>query len=208
MMKRWSWSLRVSISRRRFIATGLAAGSVLAIGACASPPPPNPPITEIRFQAKAPIELPAASISIRDDTAPPPPSPDWSNVFPTLPKTAMHTWGEDRLAAGRTTDGSAVYRITEAAIEHDPGKPVKGVLDPKRRETFIVRVAAVLEIRRADDTVAGTSTGQAWGQDSIQVDEEPYARRKAIDDLVRRVMAEFDREMERVIRANMAKLGS
>ncbi len=125
---------------------------------------------------------------------------------PTVLRTAMRNWGQDRLVADPLAVNIARYRITEAAIEHSLGEKVKGVFKPDRREKFLIRVAADLEIHQGDDTLIRSVSAKSWGEESILVDEKPHARRLAIDSLVRRVMAGFDREKETAIRANMADL--
>ena len=193
------------LSRRRFlIGTTAFAGVVLA--GCATPPPPEPAIPEIRFLSKPPFRLKAAVVDIVDEVPPAAPGPEWGNVFPTLPRTAMGNWARDRLVADPLAANMARFRITESAIQHTLGEKVKGVFKPDRREKFLIRVAADLEIRQPDGLVLRSVTGKSWGEESILVDEDPTARKKAIDGLVRRVMTEFDREMEAAIRANMADL--
>jgi hypothetical protein len=193
-------------SRRQVLAGAAAFAGLAAVSGCASPPPPAPAIPEIRFNDAPPIRLDVAAIDITDEAPSAPASPDWGNVFPTLPRTAMRNWGEDRLAAEPSATGLARFRIVEALVSHRMGEPVKGVFKAPRRETFTVRVAGVLDVPREAGKPAGTASANAWGEESLEVDTEPYARKQALDGLVRRVMADFDREMERAIRANMADL--
>lgn len=198
--------MRIDLKRRRLLAAGLAVGSLALLAGCAGEPSSRPEIPEIRFLSTPPISLRVPQIAIVDEAPPDPPGPAWANVFPTMPRAAMRNWASDRLAADPSATGSAAFRITEASVEYKAGEPVKGLFAPERRESFLIRVAADLEVRRADGSLEKTAVGKAWGQESFPVDQEPYARRLALDALVRRVMADFDREMEQAIRANMADL--
>ena len=206
MMKRWTRSMPNSWSRRQVLAGVAAFGGLAIVSGCASPPPARPAIPAIRFNDAPPIRLNVAIIDIADEAPPAAATPDWGNVFATLPRTAMRNWGEDRLAAEPAATGEARFRIVEALVSHRMGEPVKGVFKAPRRETFMVRVAGKLDVPPEEGKPAGTASANAWGEESLEVDTEPYVRTQALDGLVRRVMAEFDREMEQAIRANMAEL--
>ena len=198
------------LTRRQAVLGGAAFAGLAAASACSTPPPSEPAIPAIRFDAAPPIRLNVGAIGISDETPAPPASPDWGKVFATLPRDAMRNWGEDRLAPAPVPAGGAAgtarFRIAEALVQHQPGEAVKGVFKAPRRETFTVRVAGVLEVPPQDGRAGGTASANAWGQESLEADTAPYARKLALDGLVRRVMAEFDREMERAVRANMAEL--
>ncbi len=206
MMPRWTRFMPSSLQRRRVLFAALAAAVLAAVGGCATDAQTPPPIPEIRFLSEPPIRLKASAIDIVDDTLSATSALEWGNIFRTLPRAAMRNWARDRLVADPLATETALFRITEAAIEYSAGDKVKGVFKPDRREKFLIRVAANLDIRRADGSLAKTISGKAWGAESILVDEEPAARKLAIDGLVRRVMADFDREMTASIRANMADL--
>lgn len=206
MTKRSMISMRNDLRRRQVLAGGLGLAAAAVLAGCAIEAPPAAEIPEIRFLDKAPFRLKASTVEIVDEAPLAAGSPEWDNIFPTLPHKAMRNWGQDRLVAEPSAVNIARYRISEASIEYSPGEKVKGVFVPDRREKFLVRVAADLEVRLADGNLMRAVSGKSWGEESILADANPADRKLAVDGLVRRVMADFDREMETAIRANMADL--
>ena len=193
-------------SRRLVLAGGLGLAATIALASCANEQPAALNLPEIRFQDKAPFRLKASAVKIVDDAAVAAGSPEWANIFPTLPRKAMRNWGQDRLVADPAAANIARYRISEASIEHSLGEKAKGMFKAARQEKFMIRVAGDLEIRQPDGILIRAVSGKSWGEQSVPVDAKPADRKLAIDSLVRRVMAGFDREMETAIRANMADL--
>lgn len=206
MTLRSTISMQTNMRRRRVLAGGMGLAAAAVLASCTSGPPPAPAIPEIRFLDKPPFRLKASAVEIVDEAPAAPSSPEWENIFPTLPRNAMRNWGQDRLVSEPSAVNIARYRISEASIEYSPGEKAKGLFAPDRWEKFLIRVAADLEIRLADGNPIRSVSGKSWGEESILADADPFDRKLAIDGLVRRVMADFDREMEAAIRANMADL--
>jgi hypothetical protein len=197
--------MRTRISRRRFLGVAGAGVAATAMASCASPEP-DTKVAEIRFQDRPPLRLKASVVDVVNEAPPAPTEMNWANVFPTMPSVAMRNWGEDRLVAAGTPPGIARYCVTSALITHTIGEQASGLFAEGRRETFRIDVAAVLDVRRDAGGASRSVSATAWGEESIPVDEDPWQRRFFINGLVKRVMADFDRQMEGAIRANMADL--
>jgi len=121
----------------------------------------------------------------------------------------MRNWGEDRLEAEPLGSGVARYRITQASVARELGDKPSGtdrLFGAEQRQTFTVRVAAELEVRRNDAGLVNAVSANSWGQESFAADADRFDLQRATDAFMRRVMADFDREMEAAIRANIANL--
>ena len=113
------------------------------------------------------------------------------------------------MVATKSSTDVARFRIAESQLTRtveDKPSGLGNLFDSAPRETFTVRVAAHLEVRRSDGSLVQAVTGKAWGEESFATDLELPARRIGVNELVKRVMGEFDHELAAAIRANMANL--
>ena len=199
-------------SRRSVLIGGLSLASVglggVGLVGCASNTPIQQ-VPEIRFQDEEPLRIAVDVVDIMDETAPEASSPEARGAFPTPPHKAMRNWGEDRLEAEPLGSGVARYRITQASVARELGDRPSGtdrLFGAEQRQTFTVRVAAELEVRRNDGGLVNAVSANSWGQESFAADADRFDLQRATDAFMRRVMADFDREMEAAIRANIANL--
>jgi hypothetical protein len=203
-MQRLMKSTPINRSRRVFVAGALSIPLVTLLAQCA--PKPVMHIDEIRFTGMPKLPIAVDVIDIVDETPSASPGSDYSGVMATPPRTALRNWAQDRLQATKTREGVGRFRIAEALVQHSTEankSGVSGLFSKTPQETFTIRVAAHFEIRRNDGSLVKVVTAKAWGEESFPTDLELPDRRRAVNDLVVRIMKDFDREMESSIRANM-----
>ncbi len=189
-----------TFSRRAFM-MGLAG---LAIAACETPATVQR-FPEITFGHLPPIELNAADIRIVSEYKAPMQAPNVEHLFPVSPAVAMQRWAEDRLAAKgmgntvRFTISDAT--VTETALKTEAG--LTGVFNKEPSARYDASLAGMLEILDDRGFRKGFATARVSRSRSILEGASINDRERMWFELTEALMADFNAEMEKNIRAHV-----
>ena len=194
--------------RRNFLASGVVALVVVGgmLAGCAGPAGPSQPVTVAPSEA---LTFRLSSVEVIDETAGTAVDSALASSFTVTPQQAIQRWAAERLSASGGSPGTLRVRITEASaqrqgLEKTPG--VQGWFRRDQEELVSVVFAAQLEARRNDGTLIASVTGRSEANQSFVEKIKPAERRAGLDNLVRRALASFDREIEARARAEMPDL--
>lgn len=199
----WTGSMRRARWRR---ALGAGAIGLALIGGCAGPEPQR--LAPLSFAERGSIRLDVARLETETTYVAPLAPPHVEHLAPVLPESALKRWAADRLQVAGIGSRTARFVITEASIVETrlPRTPgLAGAVTVDQGSRFELRIAAALEIQGgatggrqsagASATVTRTRT--------LREDATLNERDRALYDLVRLAMADFDAEMDRQLRRQL-----
>jgi hypothetical protein len=181
--------------RRRAALAGLAAGAALA--ACRDAPPPAR-FAELTYAHRGALRFAAARVDVASEYNAPLAPPHVEHLAPIAPEAALRRWAADRLAADGAPARVVRFAILDARIV-ETGQA--GGL-----ERLDAALAAAVEIRPARGGAReafAEARATAWA--TVPEDASLAARERALHELVERAMNEFDAEVERQVRAHLAR---
>jgi hypothetical protein len=181
----------------------------MALAACQSTPQPVR-FPDLTYGHLGAMRLDVDRIEIASEYQAPMRAPNVDHVFPTPPERAMRRWAQDRLAAaGSNTGRYARFVITDAKVtETDLPRStgLTGAFTTDQSQRYDLSMSAAIEIReergnyRVGYATASTSRSRTVAED-ITVNE----REKVWFEMLEQAMNELNAELERQIRANMAR---
>ena len=176
----------------------------LAIAACETPAM-APQYPEITFGHLPTIDLNATDVRIISDYQPPMQAPNVEHLFPVTPANALQRWAKDRLAAkgignvARFTVSDAT--VTETVLKTEPG--LKGVFHKEPSARYDGSIAGMLEILDERGFRKGFATARVSRSRSILEGASINERERMWFELTEALMADFNAEMEKNIRAHV-----
>jgi hypothetical protein len=176
----------------------------LALAACETPATVQQ-FPDITFGHLPTIDLNAADVRIASEYQAPMQAPNVEHLFPVTPSQALHKWAEDRLAAkgignaARFTISDA--RVTETVLKTETG--LSGVFNKEPAARYDASVAGMLEILDNRGFRKGFATARVSRSRSILEGASINERERMWFELVEAVMADFNAEMEKNIRAHV-----
>ncbi len=197
-----------SLSRRRALALGFAGMAASSLGACESTSG-RQRLPELTYGHLGVIRLDVSRIDIVNEYRSPLAAPHVDHVMPVPPERTLERWARDRLAATGAAGAIARYTIQdakmlEAELRRTPG--VRGAFTTDQSQRYDLSLAASLEI--LDDRTnirqayaSAASTRFRTVPEGISLNE----REKVWFDLVEASMNDINAELDRQIRANMAR---
>jgi hypothetical protein len=185
---------------------GFLAPLVLALAACA-PPPPTPQFPEPSYGHLGAIRLDVARFEIVVAYEPPLAAPNVEHTFPTTPAAAAERWAQDRIqAVGDAGWARFIVHeagVTETALERESG--LKGAFTDEQSERYEGVLDVVLEIRSdrgfRDAHVEATATRTQSVSKDITVNE----RRTVFFEMTEALMVDLNAQLEARIREHLAK---
>lgn len=187
-------------TRRHFLVAGLSLGSGLALASCSPPPPPAPSFPDIRFTGEPAFMLQAAQVEIRTFYRP----TDDDSAYPVSPLRALQNWARDRLRASGQ-GGPARFTIANASatIKDLPIKGgISGTFTDQVSQQYDVAIDAALEILDTTGAVMRSMRVTVARSRTVLQSATANDRAQARYDMVREIMAEFDRQAESRIGAS------
>ena len=182
----------------------LVLGTVLAVVAGCSSPPPRPTYPDIRFTTEAPIRLDVATLDVREEYQPPMRAPNVDHLFPVTPARAAENWARDRLKpTGKA--GRVVFILRNASvIETELPKTggVTGAFTTQAAQRYDLTLQATVQIVDPQGLPVRTANVQASRSQSVLEGITPNDRDRAWYDMTKAAMADFDAQMENEIRNN------
>ena len=163
---------------------------------------PTETYAEMTFRHLPQIQLLVSDIKI-ESTAPQSTEPPYiGHLLPTSPDTAIRNWARDRLVA-RGSGAKAVFTIVRAdatgqALAKDTG--FTGLFKQELSDRYEGHIDAVLTIYDANGQRRAHVEAKAEHATTVREDSTLADRHKIMYDLVEKMMADFNVEMERNIR--------
>ena len=178
----------------------LALGALVALAGCETPVPSDK-LPEMTFRHLQPIQLLVSDIQIETTAPASTEPPNIGHLFPTPPEQALRNWARDRLVA-RGTGGSARFTITKAeavrtSLQTDRG--MAGLFKKELSDRYEGQIEAVLTVVDATGTRRARVEGRADHAATVREDATLAERRRIMYELVEKMMADFNVEMERNI---------
>ena len=184
----------------------LLAPLVLTLATVACGTVPEPMLPEITFQHLPPLQLNVARVEIIDGVREPLRAPHVGHLLPTPPRTALHTWANDRLTAVGAT-GTARFIIidadvTETALPRKKG--LSGAFTDEQSDRYDAKVTARLEIIGLPNLRTAEAMANAIRSQTIAESATVNQRDRLGFDLIDNLMRSFNTEMENNIRKHLA----
>jgi len=192
-------------NRRQFL---LGMTSALALAACAKDQPIPGPVPQIGFAHLAPLQFRVQRVDVSSAYKSPLAAPNAEHRMPTPPERAMFDWALARLKAAGGADVPAVATFTvedakviETKLQKSGG--LKNMFTYQPSERYDARAAASLTI--ADPASGAGGSLRVIAQRSIEVPENATLaeREQAWLELVEKLMADFNGQMESQIAAHL-----
>ena len=180
---------------------------LVPVAACETVEPPAP-LPQLTFENLKPIPLKVAQVELADEYVSPLDGPHVEGTVPVSPATAMKAWAARRLVAG---GGNGVARlvIKTASMTATPLKltsGLKGAFTDEQSERYDVDVKAELRIYDGGGAMgAAYVIAEASLSRTIPEKSTINDRRRVQFEVVEAVMADFDKEMEKTMRAHLAR---
>lgn len=183
---------------RRLLALLIVA---LQLTACSTPDPAQT-LPALTFEHLAPIRIEAQSLQVDRSYRPPLDQSHVEATAPVSPAEALATWAEDRIQA---VGGSGMLRfnIIEGSLVEEPLSVEKGLMDVfKNQQAFryTVVVEGELELAGAPGIRRIAAAARAERSTTVPEDATLNERDRALFELVEKVMAAYDRQMEDSVR--------
>ena len=164
---------------------------------------PSDKLPEMTFRHLPPIPLLVSDIQIESQATPG--ADNVAHLFPTPPEQALRAWARDRLVA-RGSAGTARFIIKRAdavrtSLQTDRG--VAGLFKKELSDRYEGHIEAELQVVNAGSTRRAFVQGRADHAATVREDATLAERRRLMYELVERLMADFNTEMERNINTHM-----
>jgi hypothetical protein len=183
-------------TRRNLIVVALCSALLASCG----PPPMTPNYPDIRFTQERPFLLNANQIEIRTLYMP----TDMDRAYPVSPVQALQNWGRDRLRASgnggpaRFTIGSATATIKDLPIQDG----FKANFTDQVSQEYAIAVDVTIEILDDHGMAARSVHVTANRARTALQSATPVQREQIRYDMVRDLMADFNRQAETQLRNN------
>ncbi len=179
----------------------------LALGACAQGAP-RPSFAEPSFRHHQPIRLAVDEIEIVSDYRSPLSRPNVEHELPVAPERALRRWAAERLVAMGGPGRRARFVIeeagvTETALARETGLRATFTTQQALRYDGLLRATLEIRTERAntsDGFATATVTRFRTVPENVSLNERDRFRHALVEGL----MADFNAELERQIRANLA----
>lgn len=193
----------MSVPNRALAAVLVVVG--VAVAACETPVS-RPTFPEITFTHKPPIALDVARIEVVDTYTPPLAAPNVEHRVPNPPARSLARWAADRLKPAGAS-GTAVFTIVGASVVETPlevKKGVAGAFVTEASERYDAVAEARLEIVDPGGQRRGFASARATRSRALAEDATLNERETLWHELVVALMADFDAEMAKNIRAYLS----
>ena len=150
---------------------------------------------EPRFQTKAPIVLDVEKVDVISEFVPSFTRPNVEHLFPVSIEKTAKIWAEDRLKAdGFSTKRIAEYIIKDASVTEEIERSEE--LLQKDRLKYRANLSVLLRITDKSNMGIAETTIDAWRELRLPVDTKIADKEKYWNDMVNKLMKEFNNRME------------
>lgn len=189
--------MTASMNRRDAILAGLALGASVLMAGCETPVEMQR-LPDITFAHLPAFRFDVAEIQVISRFSPPGAAPHIEQRLPVPPEKAMRQWASDRLKA---VGGAGTLRFviedasaTETALALDTS--LKGQFTKQQAQRYDLAVRALLVLVDAGGTERGTATALASRSITVREDVSLNERERTLFNVVDRLLADFNSEME------------
>jgi hypothetical protein len=179
-----------------------------ALAGCASAPPVQR-FPELTYGHLGVMRFDAARVEVASEYQPPLRAPNVDHVFPTPPERVMRRWAQDRLAASGAGDRFVRFvildaKVTETNLPRTTG--VTGAFTRDQSQRYDLTMAAAIEVREERGNFrSGYATASTSRSRTVREDITINDRDKVWFEMLEQAMNELNTELERQVRANMAR---
>lgn len=184
----------------------VVALSLLALAACAAPPPKQA-FPELTWSHLAPFKLDVAEVEVVSEFEPTFKPPHVEHFVPAPPEQAARRWARDRLKAAGA-QGRARVIIKDASIKEVPlevGKDVRGYFTTEQAQRYDAAVEVEIEIRGPRGYRDGYVRARAERTQTVPEDITLNERERVWFELTEGLMKDFDAEMSKNIRQYLGR---
>ncbi len=188
------------LNRRGF----LLLVSLAPLAGCRLEPPPAGSFPDIGFAHLAPLRLDAARLEVVSSHLRSTEPPHVEHLMPEPPGEVVERWARQRLVPAGRSNG-AVFLLREANVR-EVELPVTGGLlgwlKTEQSTRYDARVNATLSLYGEDGGLLASAESLAERSITVAEDASLLDRERVWFTLVERLVGDFDREMEKNIRAS------
>ena len=180
--------------------------ALLILNGCAAEVPVQS-FPQITFRHLQPLDLRVVDIRVDEDL----PAPAADNVtagLPASPGRALSQWARDRLRVAGSTRATARFTVLAARVLRKDLEVEGGLAAVFRKQVdrrFDGLVEAEIEIIDERGVRRATARAKAERVITVREDDTIADRRQKLFEMTERMMADFDREMEKAIRRHFVE---
>ncbi len=183
----------------------IVAALLILTGCAAEVPVQSFP--QITFRHLQPLDLRVVDIKV--DQVPPAPAPnDVTAGLPASPALALTQWARDRLRLAGSTRATARFTILAARVLQKDLKVDGGLTAVFKKQVdqrFEGLVEAEVEIRDERGIRRAMARAKAERVITVREDDTIADRHRKLFEMTEKMMADFDKEMEKAIRRHFAE---
>ena len=183
----------------------IVAALLILTGCAAEVPVQSFP--QITFRHLQPLDLRVVDIRI-DRDLPAPAANDVTSGLPASPGRALSQWARDRLRVAGSTRATARFTILAARVLRKDLKVEGGLAAVFRKQVdrrFDGLVEAEIEILDERGIRRASARAKAERVITVREDDTIADRRQKLFEMTEKMMADFDREMEKAIRRHFVE---
>ncbi len=195
----------MTLDRRSFMTTALAATGLVGLSACTTPNP-APIYPDLTFQGRPPLRLNVADLQIINEVVPPLAAPNVEHLAPVAPAAAVERWAADVLQPAGAT-GRGILAIRQGSIIEEKLAPtggVKGFFTIDQSERYTATIVAQLDLFDGANRRVGEARAEATHFVTIAEDASLTEREALWYGLVEKAAQDFAVTMEETIRQELA----
>ena len=189
--------------RRLTLALGFIA-CMVALSACATPPPPQFP--ELTYTHLPTITLGVAKIEVVSTSKKSDAAPHIEISMPVTPEKAVRNWARDRLRASGVSGVAKVIienaSVTETELARSKG--LKGVFTTEQSQRYDANLKVSIRLEGVPRVSEAFAQAEIKRSQTVPEDVSVNVREQALFDLTENVMKDFDPAMAASIRKHLA----
>lgn len=192
------------IPTRSFMPALMILLGILALGACTTPGPPQPP-GPLAFDDLSRIGVDVQEFRVDRRYSPPGEAPHVDHLMTESPTAAIETWAQRRLRPdGRAGQGTVI--IQEASLVREPLPRTEGIRGVFTRDQA-ERLTATINVRLEAQNPQRSGYVQARATRSMTLSEDASLaeREQAWSNLVERAIRSMDEQFVGSLRAEMSR---
>ena len=184
----------------------MIAAALLILAGCAAEVPVQR-FPQITFRHLPPIDLRVVDIRV-DGDLPTPAANDVTAGLPASPARALTQWARDRLRLAGSTRATARFTILAARVlrkDLEMERGLAAVFKKQADRRFDGLVEAEIEILDGRGIRRAAARAKAERVITVREDDTAADRRRKLFEMTEKMMADFDREMEKAIRRHFVE---
>ena len=197
--------MKPRLNRRFVLLSGLALGASLLVQGCETPVETQR-LPDITFAHLPVFNIAVAKIEVVSNFKAPVKEPHIEHRLPTSPETALRQWAKDRLKPAGDSGTLRVLIEDASATVTDLSRDTsfKGSFTKQQSQRYDAKVHAVLSLIDGGGHERGTATAMATRSITVREDINLNDRERTQFELVDKLLADFNGQMDANIRQHLA----